>query len=103
MTSNDTTPPTTAPAEPTTAPAALTLRFPFRTAAGAPVSVLTPRRLKVRDMKQAQRDAKTASEVELAAIALACGLTPEDLDDMDMADYEDLQDRFRQMRVPSAG
>lgn len=71
------------------------LQYPFSTAAGQTVSTVTIRRLKVKDLK-AIGEQSGGSEVllELNGVARMCGLVPEDLDEMDAADYQVVKARF---------
>ena len=73
----------------------LTLQYPFTTAAGQKVSAVTIRRLKVKDLK-AIGEQSGGNEVllELNGVARMCGLVPEDLDEMDAADYQVVKARF---------
>lgn len=64
---------------------------------GASVGVLTLRRPKVRDLKEAQRISDKPEEQELALIARLAGLTPEDVEELDLADYRQLAETFRGM------
>ncbi len=75
------------------------LDFPLTLPTGETVTMLHMRRAKVRDMKAAQRRGGTKEEQEIALFALLCTppLTPEDLEDMDYADYGKLQRRFQGM------
>ena len=71
------------------------LKFPFVTPSGQKIESVTIRRLKVRDIKSIsdQADGKPA-QLELLGVARMAGLIPEDLDEMDAADYQVLKDRF---------
>lgn len=73
-----------------------TLKHPYKTAAGVEIKTLTLRRPKVRDLKMAQRLGSEA-EQELALLAAVCEqrLVPEDLEEMDLADYQGLTALFR--------
>ncbi|MHA6912996.1 phage tail assembly protein [Ralstonia pseudosolanacearum] len=73
----------------------IALQHPFSTAAGQTVSTVTIRRLKVKDLK-AIGEQSGGSEVllELNGVARMCGLVPEDLDEMDAADYQVVKTRF---------
>ena len=76
----------------------MTLRYPIKTAAGEIKSV-TLRRAKVRDLKEAQRGDKNEAEQEIALLSILSDekLTPEDLEELDLADYAQLQQTFRVM------
>lgn len=71
------------------------LKFPFTTPTGQKIEAVTIRRLKVRDIKaiSEQADGKPA-QMELLGVARMAGLIPEDLDEMDAADYQVLKERF---------
>ena len=77
------------------------LREPITTGDGRTLTSITLRRGKVRDMRQAQRGTESSEEYELALIAslTAEKIVPEDLDDMDMDDYADIQDWFRKRKT----
>lgn len=75
----------------------ITLKHPVTLATGKTLDRLTLRRPKVRDLKQAQRAHDKPEEQELALLALLAGLTPEDIEELDLADYKALQDAFRGM------
>lgn len=70
------------------------LQYPF-IAAGKEVSAVTIRRLKVKDLK-AIGEQSGGNEVllELYGVARMCSLVPEDLDEMDAADYQVVKTRF---------
>jgi hypothetical protein len=71
------------------------LKYPFTTASGQKIEAVTIRRLKVRDIKaiSEQADGKPA-QLELLGVARMANLIPEDLEEMDAADYQVLKDRF---------
>ncbi|QWF64306.1 phage tail assembly protein (plasmid) [Ralstonia solanacearum] len=73
----------------------ITLQHPYTTAAGQEIRTVTPRRLKVKDLKVIGEQSE-GSEVllELNGVARMCGLVPEDLDEMDAADYQAVKARF---------
>lgn len=73
----------------------LTLQYPFTTAAGQTISTVTVRRLKVRDIKAIteQSDGKIA-ELEALGVSRMVNIVPEDLEEMDAADYQKLKERF---------
>ena len=82
----------------------ITLKFPIKTPAGT-VSELTLRRPKVRDMKLAQQqypNDSAGSELALLAAITEQKLTPEDLEELDLADYGAVQAAFRTL-VGAAG
>lgn len=75
------------------------LDYGLTTAAGKTLTSLTLRRPKVRDMKNAQRNGGTDAEHEIALLAAMSQeqLTPEDIEELDMADYAKVQAMFRRM------
>ncbi len=75
----------------------ITLKHPVKLATGQTIAKLTLRRPKVRDLKEAQRVSDKPEEQELALIARLAGLTPEDIEELDLADYKALADAFRGM------
>ena len=77
------------------------LDYPF-SIAGQAVTELTVRRPKVKDLRKASRYGETAAEQEVGLLSSLTGCTPEDLDEMDAADYGKLQSRFRDMVEPTA-
>lgn len=78
------------------------LQHPFTTAAGAPIEQVHVRGITVREMKQAQRrGGNDSAEIELAMVAVACDLVVEDLDDMQMIDYQRVSARFSKLNVGS--
>ncbi len=74
----------------------IVLLFPFKTAEGKTLKSVTMRRPKVKDMRQASNGSPSPAEQEMVLFALLTGLVPEDFDEMDMADYGQLQETFRQ-------
>lgn len=80
-----------------TAGAALKLQRPFTTAAGQRIESLSFRRLKVKDLRAAHKKTSDMAEQEFLLIAQATGLVPEDLDEMDAADFRNVQERFREL------
>ena len=73
------------------------LKFPFTTAAGKRIDVLTMRRAKVKDLKAANRFGDKPEDQEIALLAILTDLTPEDVQEMDLADYTQLQSSFRRL------
>ena len=75
------------------------LQYPLSLPDGRLVATITMRRPKVRDMKLAQKRGETTEERELVLFSSLCqpSLTPEDLEDMDLADYGQVQRRFQDM------
>lgn len=70
------------------------LKYPVRLATGEMLEKVTVRRPKVGDIR-AVAGLTTDAEQELAIMARISGLVPEDLDELDIADYKVLQDFFR--------
>ncbi|MFT8210560.1 phage tail assembly protein [Arsenophonus nasoniae] len=71
------------------------LRFPYPLANGEMLTQVTVRRLTVRDMKQVRKQSQDPSDLDELLVASMTGLLPEDLDKMDLADYQALHGRFR--------
>lgn len=75
----------------------LELKYAFTSASGTRITKLTLRRPKVKDLKAAARHGSSAEDREIGLFAILSGLVPEDLQEMDLLDYERLQDAFRGM------
>lgn len=75
----------------------ITLKHPVKLATGQMLTKITLRRPKVRDLKEAQRISDKPEEQELALIARLAGLTPEDVEELDLSDYRQLAESFRGM------
>ncbi|WP_016858115.1 phage tail assembly protein [Candidatus Williamhamiltonella defendens] len=73
------------------------LRFPYPLANGETLTQVTVRRLTVRDMKQVRKQSQDSSDLDELLVASMTGLLPEDLDKMDLADYQALHGRFRDL------
>lgn len=73
------------------------LTYPFTTAAGARVEQVEMKRLTVKDLKQVRKTSKDSADWDEPLIARSTGILPEDLDNMDLADYMELQKRFQQV------
>lgn len=71
------------------------LKYPVKLASGKELTAVTLRRAKVGDLKASARGNPAQEDQEIALIALLAGLTPEDVHEIDMADYKALQDAFR--------
>ena len=82
----------------------VTLQFPVTLADGRTVDAITLRRAKVRDLKTAQKHGADQVEQEIMLLATLSEerLTPEDIEELDAADYAKLQAEFQRM-VGSAG
>ncbi|WP_273907501.1 phage tail assembly protein [Enterobacter bugandensis] len=76
-------------------PAVFTLTHPFTTAAGTRVERIELKRLTVKDLKLVRKISKDPADWDEPLIARSTGLPPEDLDNMDLADYLQLQKRFQ--------
>lgn len=71
------------------------LQFPFTTAAGVSVTSLELRRLKVKDLKAIGKQAGSDEVLlEMLGVSRMCNIIPEDLDEMDAADYQQVKARF---------
>lgn len=73
------------------------LKFPIKTPAGE-LTAISLRRPKVRDMKRAQQqypNDQAGAELALIAAITEQALTPEDLEELDLADYGAVQAEFR--------
>lgn len=80
----------------------ITLKHPYKTAAGAPINQVQVQPITVRQMKQAQRRGGTdEAETETAMVAVACDLVVEDLDEMHMIDYSKVRARFQSLNFDS--
>lgn len=73
-----------------------TLQYPYKTAAGEILETLPVRALTVGDLRKVKRQFKDASDWDEGLIACMCGLVVEDLDGMDLRDYQTLSARFRE-------
>lgn len=71
------------------------LSYPFTTAAGTRIELVELKRLTVKDLKQVRKISKNPADWDEPLIACSTGLLPEDLDNMDLADYLQLQKRFQ--------
>lgn len=74
----------------------------FVTGDGRTLNSISLRKGTVRDMRNAQRGAETNAEYEVNLITSLTveKLTPEDLDNMDMNDYGDIQKWLSQRKSP---
>lgn len=73
------------------------LKHPFTTAAGQLIQSVKVRRPKVKDLKAASRFGTNPQEQEIGLFAALINLTVEDVEEMDMADYSQLQTTFSAM------
>lgn len=73
----------------------LKLNHPYTNAAGQKLEKLTLRRLKVKDLRAMTEQAgESSGKMELLGVARMANMVPEDLDEMDAADYQVLKGRF---------
>lgn len=72
-----------------------TLKYPYTTAAGVRLESVEMRRLTRGDVRKATQYSKDDFDQENFLLARMCGLLPEDLDQMDVADSKVLLDFFR--------
>lgn len=70
---------------------------PFTTATGARIERIELKRLTVKDLKAARKISKDPDDWDESLIARSSGLLPEDMENMDLADYLDLQKRFQKI------
>lgn len=63
--------------------------------AGAKVGVLQLRRPKVRDMLSVEKSAENDAEKEIQLFANLCEVSPDDLLELDMSDYAQLQKAYQ--------
>ena len=61
---------------------------------GDKVEALTMRRPKVRDSRDAAKGGGTPADVEIRLFANLCEVSPEVVEEMDMGDYQRLQDLY---------
>ena len=77
--------------------AEICLKYPVQLASGKALDKLTLRRAKVADLREASRGGASQEDQEVALLARLSGLLPEDVLELDLADYKALQDAFRSM------
>lgn len=73
------------------------LTYPFTTTAGIKIEKLELKRLTVKDLKQVRKVSNNPADWDEPLIARSTGLVPEDMDNMDLADYLALQERFQKI------
>ncbi|MFP1727343.1 phage tail assembly protein [Lonsdalea quercina] len=73
------------------------LQFPYSTPAGERLTELTLRRLKAKDLKAVMKLTDNASDWDSLLLARASDMVPEDLDEMDLADFMELSKRFQKL------
>lgn len=74
----------------------ITLDYPITDGNGNQINEITLRRIKVKDMRKA-RAKKDAVDMEIELIHMITGLLPEDIESMDFADYQKIQEQVQQM------
>ncbi|WP_041639440.1 phage tail assembly protein [[Mannheimia] succiniciproducens] len=72
------------------------LDYPIKDGEGNTVTELKMRRAKAKDMRRMSAQ-KTEAEQEIFMFAQLVGLVPEDIDELDIADYGKLQKAFTEM------
>ena len=72
----------------------LTLTFPV-TLNGIETTALSMRRPKVRDMLVGEKKGKSDAEREIHVFANLCEVTPDLIQELDMADYAELQKTYQ--------
>ena len=75
----------------------LTLKFPFKSAAGTQISSLPINRLKRKDISSAQSHSKDEAAMEDFLLAKMTGMAIEDLMDLDIADSKTVTEVLREM------
>lgn len=74
---------------------AIDLKHPFdRKDGSGKLETITMRRPKVKDLMNAQTTGGTDQENEVTMFANLCEVSPDDLKEMDMADYQQLQETY---------
>jgi len=68
---------------------------------GGTIKQLTMRRCKVRDQKVAGRTGKTDEERETILFANLCSVKPDVIDELDMVDYQKLQETYNSFLSPA--
>lgn len=82
----------------------IVLRHPYTTAAGQRLEKLSLRRLKVKDLRTMSEQAgKDEMMLEIVGISRMCNIIPEDMEEMDAADYQQLKARFLEFLGISRG
>lgn len=64
----------------------LKLEFPFHDGQGNTITELKIRRPKVRDIRK--MTGKTETEMAVSLLAIVTGLVPEDIDELDISDFQ---------------
>lgn len=79
-----------------TEPLHYSLQYPYALGSGEMLNRVTLSRLKVSDLKAVRRLSENANDWDSLLIARMTDLIPEDIDRMDLVDYQQLQSHFRQ-------
>lgn len=74
----------------------ITLDYPIKNGTGETITELKMRRAKARDIRR-MSEKNTEAEQEFFMFSQLVGLVPEDIDELDMADYAKLQTAFKEM------
>jgi hypothetical protein len=69
----------------------ITLHYPINIG-GEKVEVIKMRRMKVRDQTKQQKNGGTDAEKEVGMFVDLCELTPDQIEELDMKDYEQLKE-----------
>lgn len=72
------------------------LDFPIKDGQGNEIKVLNIRRAKAKDLRRMQQK-ENAADQEFFLIAQLTGLVPEDIDELDVADYTKVQTALTEM------
>ncbi|PAV10390.1 hypothetical protein CBG25_02090 [Arsenophonus sp. ENCA] len=72
------------------------LQYPYALGSGERLTQVSLNRLKVSDIKAVRRLSENVNDWDSLLIARMTGLIPEDIDNMDLVDYQQLQGHFRQ-------
>lgn len=75
----------------------ITLDFPVTAAAGNQITALTMRRARVKDLRRMADFGKDDAAQEIGLMAHLSGLTAEDFDELDAADFRKVQEIFRHL------
>lgn len=75
----------------------ITLKHPFTNAEGKEIKTLTVKSLKRKDLKASVKHSSDQIEQEDFLFALSTGLTIEDIEELHVADSNQLSEAFREM------
>lgn len=83
----------------------ITLQYPIKLADGKNLTEINLRRPKVRDLKIAQNQTSNEVDQELALLASLTEekLVKEDMEELDLSDYAQIQEWFRSVQTGKAG